>query len=231
MAHTENYITQAAGDARYQQLGALGSSNPSTIDPDDAGSAGVSSSAARQDHQHPITTGTPASIGLTGVNSESSGTGFARDLHVHAYNPPACRVFHSVTQSIPDAIDTSLVFDSESYDTDSMHSTSVNTGRITINTAGLYIISFAGGIAAAGDYSNVYCNIRLNGTTQIIPGSVIGTLTDSTNHGYCIASGVYKLSVGDFITVDFHQDNTANAARNLQASPLNHFSATWIGVG
>lgn len=54
MPSTENYITQAAGDARYQALGALGSSTPSTVDAGDAGTAGVSSSASRADHEHPV---------------------------------------------------------------------------------------------------------------------------------------------------------------------------------
>lgn len=54
MPSTENYITQASGDARYQALGALGSSTPAQVDAGDAGTAGVSSSAARQDHEHPV---------------------------------------------------------------------------------------------------------------------------------------------------------------------------------
>ena len=48
------FLTQAAADARYQALGSLGSSTPSSIDIGDTGSAGVSTSAARQDHQHAL---------------------------------------------------------------------------------------------------------------------------------------------------------------------------------
>lgn len=54
MPTTENYITQAAGDARYQALGSLGSATPATVDAGDAGTAGVSTSAARADHEHPV---------------------------------------------------------------------------------------------------------------------------------------------------------------------------------
>lgn len=54
MPSTENYITQAAGDARYQALGSLGSSTPAQVDAGDTGTAGVSSSAARADHEHPV---------------------------------------------------------------------------------------------------------------------------------------------------------------------------------
>lgn len=34
-----------------------------------------------------------------------------------------------------------MLWDSEQYDTDSMHSTSTNTSRVTINTTGLYAVS------------------------------------------------------------------------------------------
>lgn len=51
------FLTQAAADARYQALGSLGSSTPSSIDLGDTGSAGVSTSASRQDHQHALNLG------------------------------------------------------------------------------------------------------------------------------------------------------------------------------
>ncbi len=54
MPSTENYITQASGDARYQALGSLGSATPTTVDAGDVGTAGVSTSASRQDHEHPV---------------------------------------------------------------------------------------------------------------------------------------------------------------------------------
>lgn len=74
-------LTQAAADARYQALSAIGSDTPTTIDPDDAAAAGSSVAASRGDHQHAITAGTPVATG--DANAEGAGTGFARDTHVH----------------------------------------------------------------------------------------------------------------------------------------------------
>lgn len=54
IANPENYLTQASADARYQALGSLGSATPAQVDAGDTGTAGVSSSAARQDHEHPV---------------------------------------------------------------------------------------------------------------------------------------------------------------------------------
>lgn len=43
-------------------------------------------------------------------------------------------LYNSTSQSIPNNTDTTVLFDSESYDTNTFHSTSTNTGRITIPT-------------------------------------------------------------------------------------------------
>jgi hypothetical protein len=75
------FLTQAAADARYQALGSLGSSTPGTETPDHAGTAGVSTSAARQDHIHPITCAVPVALGAT--LAEGVATTFARSDHVH----------------------------------------------------------------------------------------------------------------------------------------------------
>lgn len=49
-----------------------------------------------------------------------------------------CRVYNNANISIANNTATALTFNSERYDTDSMHNTSTNTSRIAINTAGKY---------------------------------------------------------------------------------------------
>lgn len=151
------------------------------------------------------------------------------------HNPPACRVYHSTTQSINDNSETTLVFNSERYDTDSMHSTSVDTSRITFNTAGLYEVGATVAVAAAGDYSSVFGRLRVNGT-NFIDTHVLAPNTATTTPFVKLGT-VYKFAAGDYVEVRFYQDNTANAARNVQASGTAtlqdncEFWATWIGVG
>lgn len=81
----DNFLTQEAADARYQALGSLGSGTPVTIEPDDAGTAGVSTSASRADHEHPIVTAAPTTVDLDGTGSLAEGvaTSFARSDHKH----------------------------------------------------------------------------------------------------------------------------------------------------
>lgn len=144
---------------------------------------------------------------------------------------PACRVFHNTTQSIPDATETTVVFNSEYYDNDNMHSTAANTGRITFNTAGVYWITSNIRLASGTDYSQVYIAIRADGTTEI----AIQLLTPTAfNTVQCLElTTVHKFAVGQFIELRIWHDNTANAARNVlnnqQSSPI--FGATWVSRG
>ena len=147
-------------------------------------------------------------------------------------NPPACRVYHNANQSVNDNTATVVAFNSERYDTDNMHSTSSNTSRITINTAGLYLVVFNGRFPAANDYNVAACHLRLNGSTLIASNSGGRAVTAVAD----LALGVtttYKFAATDYVEVLVLQDNTANAARNLESvgnySP--EFSAIWIGLG
>lgn len=56
--------------------------------------------------------------------------------------PPACLLHRSSVQTIANNTLTTVLFPVELYDTDNMHSTSSNTGRITFTTAGTYAVSF-----------------------------------------------------------------------------------------
>ncbi|GAH87980.1 unnamed protein product, partial [marine sediment metagenome] len=49
------------------------------------------------------------------------------------------RVYHDVNQAVPHATWTTLAFNSERYDTASMHSTVINNDRITVLIAGKYV--------------------------------------------------------------------------------------------
>lgn len=89
-------------------------------------------------------------------------------------NPPACQAYNSTNLSIPNNTATVVTMNSEAYDTDSMHSTSSNTGRLTFTTAGIYTITFE----AVWDNDNVgdrMAWIRKGGTDLLV--------YDSKRHG------------------------------------------------
>lgn len=155
-----------------------------------------------------------------------------RDNVAFLANPPACRVYHNANQSFADAGLAGVSFNSERYDTASMHDTVTNNGRITLNTAGLYLVTLDGHFAAAGDYTEVYGFIRLNNTTYIAQGGPGAATAGGLNVGFNVAT-VYKFAANDFVTADAVQNNTGGAARNLLASGnySPEFSATWLALG
>lgn len=147
-------------------------------------------------------------------------------------DPPACRVFHSVAQSIAEATFVVVAFDSERFDTDAMHDTVTNNSRITFNTAGLYVVSFTGAFDGFADYTAAGGHIRLNGATQI-GNTNIGTVGSTTLNPDLNITTLYKFAVGDYVEVRVAHDNAANAARNLLRLGNNspEFAAVRIGRG
>ena len=136
-------------------------------------------------------------------------------------NKPRVRVYNSAAISIPHDTATALTFNSERFDTDTMHSTAVNTGRITFTTAGTYLVGATLQFAdnATG---NRQVAIRLNGSTLLdvrtFPaystggGSMLGTAT------------LYAFSAGDYVEVRVYQNS--GAALDVVASG-NHSPEFW----
>lgn len=225
MPATENYITQAAADARYQALGGLSAATPAAETPDHAGTAGVSTSASKADHVHPITAGAPANIGLTGVNAEGAGTGFARDTHVHAYNPPSVIARRAAAQSITNATWTLITFDTEDRDTDSMFTLGA-ADRLTIVTTGLYHVIFKAGFVANTAFDRVFqickgvtVDVNVFARAAFKSGNVDGTATVSAD---------IPLVAGDTLSGQVYQNS--GGALNTEANAFGHprLSARWV---
>ena len=85
---------------------------------------------------------------------------FQRTWHV------GCRVYHNADQSIDNSSATKLAFNSEVFDTDTMHDNSTNNSRITINTAGKYLFIFHGSWSAAATLDGQF-TFLLNNTTTL----------------------------------------------------------------
>lgn len=147
-------------------------------------------------------------------------------------NPPACRVFSTATTSLPNNATTVVTFDSERYDTDGMHSTSVNTSRITVNTAGVYIVTAHVTFSSDTDYTRLLVDILLNGATVVARHSLENPGADSNQRGFSVAT-VWKASATNYFEVRCLQVNTGAGTETIDVvgaiSP--EFSATWIGLG
>ena len=135
-----------------------------------------------------------------------TGTGEAN------YNEGA-RVYHDANQSVPNITATTLAFNSERYDTDTIHDNVTNNSRLTCETAGKYIIvANIRWTSSALLYRIIY--IGLNGATIIGLSQIDAVQTGTTE---MIVTTIYDLAVTDYVEVVAYQNS--GAAKNVEVSP------------
>lgn len=149
-------------------------------------------------------------------------------------DPPTCRVFNSGNISVNNNAVTALTFDSERFDTDSMHSVATNTSRITINTAGVYLITGHVIWGADTDYTRRFIDFFVSNATIIARQEMDFTTPaiNASGEAWSLAS-IYKFAVNDYVEFRAFQQNTSAGANNILAtgnlSP--EFAACWISSG
>lgn len=144
-------------------------------------------------------------------------------------NPPSCRVYNSADISLPNGTFTVITFNQERHDTASMHSTSVNTSRITIPDAGLYLIT--GHLAFASNATGIRAaRIQMNGVTVLAAHMNLGTTSASAESEISIST-VYKFAAAAYIELYAFQNSGGALNTMSRSNYAPEFSATWIGLG
>ncbi len=93
-----------------------------------------------------------------------------------------------------------ITFDSEEYDTDSYHSTSTNTDRITIPETGYYLVTISGSLdASAPPMDSWTFSISKNGTGY---KSISPFMNDAIFRDDIIFSEVFTLTAADYLQFD-----------------------------
>lgn len=133
------------------------------------------------------------------------GTQGGRDTPSSLPQISACRVTHSIDQSIADDTDVILSFDTEREDSEAIHDNSTNNSRLTCKTAGRYLIiaNVEWEISGTG-YRRV--DILLNGTTVIARDQRSATPGAAQQ-----VTSEYSLAVGDYLQVRVHHTRTIAA--------------------
>lgn len=116
----------------------------------------------------------------------------------------ACRVYNSGNESISNGANVALTFDSERFDTDTIHDTGSNTSRLTCKTAGKYAITGHAEFAASTAGNARYLSIRLNGATFI--GAQGSPPIAGGNSVLLTVTGMYDLAVNDYVELIAYQD-------------------------
>ena len=130
------------------------------------------------------------------------------------------RVYNNAHINVNNTTATKLTFNSEHYDTDSIHDTGSNPGRLTCQTAGKYHVTFVGSIQSDADgIREVY--ILLNNATRIAQFiEPVGAAVDCR-----MAFGAdWECEVGDYFEVEVYH-NAGNALNVLYHGPT-HFMGT-----
>lgn len=151
-------------------------------------------------------------------------------------NPPMCKLYGSVAQSIPNAAWTALGWDSEEADTDNMHISTPNS-KIIPKTAGWYIGSFGVGFGrvntAADTTGRRLQAIRKNGTTPFIcrydsrPGGAINRDKPMKGHPFM----VYCNGTTDYVEAICYQESGGvlplNAGTPTNLESCSEFYMRW----
>lgn len=137
--------------------------------------------------------------------------------HLHREHfSPACRVYNDADITTTTATAIALTFNSERFDNDNMHSTSTNTGRITIRSSGIYLVgvNVQWNNNATGQRQT---RLRLNGST-IIAFTKIDEADSATEEVIQSVNCIYSFDVDDYVEVVASQasggDLTVEVAAN-----------------
>jgi len=144
-------------------------------------------------------------VELSATGTASSSTFLRGDNAWAAVSVPTarCRVTDANGQSIANESDVAIIFDTERFDTDTMHDNSTNNTRITFTTAGTYIV---GGhiqfpTSASGARALI---VRKNGSTQIGLDQKDGSSSDSIRLS---VNTIDTFAATDYVELVVYQDS------------------------
>jgi len=171
---------------------------PTTIAFGASAATGSASVSARRDHNH----------------------GMAADPTVDI----SCRVTHDASQSIANSTQTALAFNTETFDTDTMHDNSTNNSRITFKTAGKYLVNanWTWGANASGFRRG---RIRVGGSLVI---GMVQTVTPAPGNPRMTLSCIYGFDADEYIELVVDQDSGGSLIVSSESLYSPIFSAIKI---
>lgn len=140
--------------------------------------------------------GTPTSAARLGVIEQGI---------YDAHRMPCARVFNNAALATVSGTNLILTFNSERFDTDTIHDTVTNNSRLTCKTAGVYQIS-ASVDWAANATGQRHVDLLLNATTMI--AAVEADAAAGGRPTSQVVTALYSLAVNDYVEVRVLQNST-----------------------
>jgi hypothetical protein len=143
-----------------------------------------------------------------------------------------CALTKSVAQSIANASEVTILFDTEDYDTDGFHSTSSNTSRITIPTGkgGKYLVTMQAMVNSVGYPTQGGFNKNGSNLITTYTAAVAGSGQPSRP---CIQiSQQFSLAAGDYIELFVYQATgaAADVTGNNYTPNATRFAVAYLGA-
>jgi hypothetical protein len=148
--------------------------------------------------------------GSPGTTTYLRGDGQWMTISTAAPTFSGARVHRTANQSISADTDTIVTFPTgsatEDFDTDSYHSMSTNTGRLTIPASGYYYVTCAAEFGSGTGYRQV--GVLIDGTTIIASERV--ERASGGNSTSVEASTPYSFTAGQYIEMEVRHDHTSS---------------------
>ena len=158
--------------------------------------------------------------GAGGTNRKTAASRIA--TYIGTDSDKSVRVYDGSTQSISNNSRTAVAFDTESYDTETMHDTSTNNERLIAKTAGKYLMTASIGFSAnATGEREAWINHSADGD---IAGASRAGEGDRTN--YVAVSTVYDMAADEYVVLQVYQNS--GGSLNVNNGVWHHFSLTKI---
>jgi hypothetical protein len=161
---------------------------------------------------------------LTADSSTATGLKWAAPS---APSAVSCSVYNNAAQTLATGVYTTMTFNSEYYDTDNIHSTSSNTGRLTVPSGlgGKWLVTFAIYISTT-TAQTITPKFQLNGNDRNrFPRTTFG----SSEATVIVGTQTLDLVAGDYIELLVYQASGVNQLIDTSGN-YGHFGMSRLGA-
>lgn len=175
---------------------------------------------------------TTQTVGGTGTaawaNSVKDGVDFL--VGTGANTSPIVSVRQTVAQTLTTGTWAAVTMDFETLDTDGMHSTATNTSRLTVVTAGWYLVNGTAGFASnATGVRQAGLRVNGTGTSTSNSGQVNINAVGGGQPSALQVSSLVQLAVGDWIELVMRQTSGGNLDTETALSEFQpRLVAFWV---
>ncbi len=176
--------------------------------------------------------GSPTNAAVTGIVFPNDSLSFVGDVaHVRQvpYGFIGCKAYNNTTQALTSGTETTATFNSEDYDSDSIHDTGSNTGRLTV-PAGMGGKWAVRANASWGSTTYILLKVRKNGSSYVRGAQVYSPGTHADNPSVQVAA-VVELAAGDYIELRVQGGASANLGHASDLQAMTAFSMEKLDAG